>query len=324
MFNKNIFSTLRLFDKIKIILISTPSVVTYLFVTALFLFYFRYYWLFFILLFFLLILFIKFTIFSYKYLHRIYCGFKKQYYQYDTLNSQNKFIISLIKFLSKNSFKIVLYFKYIILFLLPIVLNFYLYQPTKRIVFNGKNYQQTELKIENLFQKEPSTRNLFTGLFSVPLHLDWYKVSIINNSIIGNNDCLIPEPTTVFFSFLKGDPRKYLTDMKETTEATGGYSTSGPGHPHYYLHSGERAFFIAPSWEDYSINGGLMFGGCKSVKSGGNDRDLDFGSFDYNITIQPYWKSWVIQLFIIYILWSFMLSSFITILDWLNRDKKRS
>jgi len=215
----------------------------------------------------------------------------------------------------------------IIVFLLPFIATLWLYPPTERIIFSGRDYQQTEFKIEELFQKKPTFRNLTADVFSVPLFLDWYKITIVNNSTEENPNCLEGNgnPPTVFFTFLKGDPRIYGSNLKETTFETGGYGGSGPGHPTYYLKSGDKSFFIAPSWIEYSINGGLMFGGdCNpgySILSGDNF-ELSKFTFDYNISIKPYWVSWLVRFFIIVIFWIFLVSSGLSIHIWLRNNSE--
>jgi len=212
--------------------------------------------------------------------------------------------------------------KVLLVVIFPVVISFWLYPFSEKIIFSGREYQQHEFTLENLFQKKPTLRNLIADIFSVPLFLDWYRVSIINNSTGKNPDCLEAEPPTVFFTFIKGDPRLYYSTLTETTVETGFYSNSGPGHPRYYLKSGKSAYFIAPSWEDYSINGGLMFGGdCKLGMPllTNNDTTLGNLSFDYDISIKPYWVSWVVRFAIIFVFWIFLLSSVIAIRDWLKR-----
>jgi len=206
--------------------------------------------------------------------------------------------------------------------LLPIFTAVLLYPPQEKVIFNGKDYQQTEFKIEDLFQKKPTFKNLIADIFSVPLFLDWYKVSIRNNSIMEIPSCLIGEPPTVFFTFLKGDPREYYSNLKETTEYTGGYSEkTGPGHPSYYLESGGNAFFIAPSWKEYSIDGGLMISGdCTLTIEVPND-DFGMTAFDYDISVRPYWPSWIVRLLIIFVFWIILLSSAISIKKWLLKRR---
>lgn len=224
-------------------------------------------------------------------------------------------VVKLKQWIAKRKFVIG---KILIIFLLPITITIILYPPLERIIFNGKNYQQSEFKIENFFQKIPTIRNLLADIFSVPLLLDWYKVSIENNSIQKDSDCLINSPPVVQFSFTKGDPRKYNTNLKENILIENNWKFESK-YPAYYLKGGEKAFFIAPSWEEYSINGGLIFlSECAFGAIGSHDIKL---ITDYNISIKPYWRSWIVRLFIIFIFWVFLLSSFITIKKWIKKPE---
>ena len=147
------------------------------------------------------------------------------------------------------------------LLFIPIIITLWLYPISQQLVFDGKDYQQHDFIIEDLFKKHPTFRNLLADIFSVPLFLDWYEVSVTNNLTEKDSTCIEGDPPIIFFTFIKGDPRIYNSNLKETTLETGGYSADGPGHPTYYLPGGESSNFIAPSWEKYSINGGLVFSG---------------------------------------------------------------
>lgn len=207
------------------------------------------------------------------------------------------------------------------LVLLPIALSFLLYPVSDREIFNSSKYQQSEFVIENLFQKKPTIRNLIADIFSAPLYLDWYKVSITNNLKEKDPTCAEGDPPSIFFTFISGDPRIYYSNLKETTVETGGYSDSGPGHPTYYLPGGEKSYFIAPSWEKYSINGGLVFSGdCRISKPFLTSGDFGFMlTSDYSISVKPYWLSWFVGFAIIFIFWLFLLSSVIAMHDWLKK-----
>ena len=212
--------------------------------------------------------------------------------------------------------------KFLLVIIFPIMISFWLYPLSEKTVFSGREYQQHEFILENLFQKKPTLRNLIADVFSVPLFLDWYQVLIVNNSTGENPNCLEAEPPTIIFNFIKGDPRLYRSTLTETTLKTGGYTASGPGHPSYYLKSGGKAYFIAPSWENYSIDGGLMFGGdCKLGMPFLTNDDFKLGdfSFDYEISIKPYLVSWIVRLVIIFVFWIFLLSSVVSIRDWMKR-----
>lgn len=211
--------------------------------------------------------------------------------------------------------------KLLIVFLLPVAIACWLYPLGERVVFNGKDYQRAEFKIEDLFlfREEPTFRNFIADVFSLPLHLDWYKVSIVYDGI--DPGCPMSEQSlTIFLTFSDGDPRVYQTDLKETTAETGGYQ-SGPGHPTYYLRNGEKAFFIAPSWINYSIDGGFVFGTCEQPIFVTNELELPDTQFfyDFTVTIKPHWAFWFTQLLIIFIFWIFLLSSLISIFDWLKK-----
>lgn len=126
------------------------------------------------------------------------------------------------KFRKIHNTKIKLAIKLFTIFLLPLFLALFLYPLNNRVIFNGKDYQQSEFKIENIFQKKPTFKSFFSDIFSVPLFLDWYVVTITNNSVEENPNCLENDPPTVFFTFIKGDPRIYYSNLKETTAETGG------------------------------------------------------------------------------------------------------
>lgn len=209
----------------------------------------------------------------------------------------------------------------ILILLLPLILVFYLYPTTERVIFNGIDYQQTEFRIDNLFQEKPTFKNLSADIFSVPLFLDWYKVSITNNSIQKDPNCLINEPPIIRFSFYKGDPRTFGTNLVEGELETK-HSIYESKYPDYHLTSGDTAYFIAPSWEKYSINGGLLFGGdCElgTLRLPGDDFKISELSYDYDISIKPHWPSWIVRLIVVYIFWMFVLSAIFSIRDWLKK-----
>lgn len=211
--------------------------------------------------------------------------------------------------------KLKIWRKFLILFIFPILIVFYLYPPTEKIIFNGKEYQKADFKIsdKNFFQKKPTFKNLMADIFSVPLFLDWYKVSIINRSSQESLGCLKYEPLIIRFNFIEGDPRIYGTNLKEGV-IEGGYNSK---YPEYYLRSGESFFFIAPSSGKYVIDGGLLIGGCQ-IGSGFDTDFLDLTP-DYKISIKPYWPAWFMRLFVIFIFWGFSFSTAVSLVDWLKR-----
>ncbi len=223
------------------------------------------------------------------------------------------------KFLKEKLFKIIIA---VSIFLLPLILTIILYPPKEKVIFNGKNYQQSKFKVEDFFQKEPTFKNLIADALSVSLSLDWYKITIKNNSIEKDPNCLASEPPIVKFSFLKGDPRKYSTNIKEG-EISSGFGYLESKYPEYYLKSGEKAFFIAPSWEEYSINGGLIFSGECNLQWVDSKSDFPELIFDYDISIKPYLGSWLVKLFILFIFWILLLSSSISMIKWLVETNNR-
>lgn len=214
--------------------------------------------------------------------------------------------------------------KLLLIFSIPIVVALWLYPLPARVIFDGNKYQQHDFIIEDIFKKEPTFTNLIADVFSVPLFLDWYEISIINNEKEIEPTCLEGNPPMIFFTFIDGDPRTYQTNLKETTLETGGYSNSGPGHPTYYVSGGEKSYFVAPSWEKFSINGGFALSGyCSFSKPFLNNDDFNVNtpSFDYYISIKPYWVSWIVRLCILFIFWFFLLSSAVALFDWVKGSK---
>lgn len=206
------------------------------------------------------------------------------------------------------------------LLLPPVLFVVCLYPLTEKVIFNGKDYQQADFTIDNLFKKEPSIFiNLLRDIFSAPLSLDWYKVSIVNRSTQESSDCVFTEPSIIRISFYEGDPRRYgITDFKEEIlETNNGYYKSK--YPDYHLRSGDSAFFIAPSWEKYSINGGLLFSGdCKHKIDTPYDYEGLKLTYDYDISIKPYLPSWFVRLLVICTLWVLLFSSILSIRHWLK------
>lgn len=218
--------------------------------------------------------------------------------------------------------------KCLLCFLVPIIAVLYLYPIEEKVVHNGKKYQQADFKIENLFEstKKPTLRTLIAHIFSppLPLFLDWYKV-IITNNVAPNPDCLSEDDfSRIFLEFQKGDPRIYYSTLKETTKESGGYSTDEPGYPTYYINAGETSFFIAQSLENYSINGGFILSACtRSPKTTSGKlqalADLyNMPEWDYTISIRPFWFSYITKAIIIIIFWMFVLSSFLSIKNWIK------
>jgi len=209
----------------------------------------------------------------------------------------------------------------VIVLLSPLILVFYLYPPTDQIIFNGIGYPHKEFSVGDYFQKKPTFKNQLADIFSVPLSLDWYKVSITNNAIHEHPGCLISEPAWIQFSFHKGDPRLFGTTFVEGEIETK-LNVYESKHPDYWLKSGDTAYFIAPSWEEYSINGGILFyGGCLLVGPPSSDGSYEKPeiSYDYDISIKPHWPSWIVRLIIIYIFWIFVVSSIRSVIDLLKK-----
>ena len=203
--------------------------------------------------------------------------------------------------------------RFAIVLSVPILIAVILYPPWETEIFASKDYSLAKFKIENLFLRKPGFQTLAADVFSISSLLDWYKVKITNKSELRDPDCVAQDPSTIFITFYKGDPKIYYTNLKEATEQTGGYG--------YYLKTGESAFFIAPSWEDYSLDGGLMFSGDCKLRLG-SEFKMSEPSFDLAITMRPYWKAWIIRLVVLYILWFVLLSSFISIWQWLSPKHK--
>jgi len=209
----------------------------------------------------------------------------------------------------------------IFIILTPLFLVFYLYPLTERIIFDGRDYQQAEFRIDNFFQREPTFKNLLADIFSAPLFLDWYKVSITNSSIQRDPNCLMNEPPIIRFFFYEGDPRLFGTSLMEGELKTK-HSIYKSKYPDYHLRSGDSAYFIAPSWGNYSIDGGLLYSGdCElgTLQSSSDNFEIVELSYDYNISIKPHWPSWAVRLIIIFIFWIFVLASILSIRDWLKR-----
>ena len=207
----------------------------------------------------------------------------------------------------------------ILLFLAPpMVIVLLLYPLRGELIFDGKKYQQSEFKIENLFnQKPPTFRNLAARVFSAPLYLDWYKVLVINNSVDTNPHCLIKEPTTVYFTFLKGNPDTYYSTLTKTNDGVA-------GELNYSMKGGESAYFIAQARQEFSINGGLIFSGDCAVLLHTPTYEGGDLIFDYQIFLKPYWKAWMVQLTVIYIFWIFLLTSLISLWHWLGGMREKN
>ena len=159
---------------------------------------------------------------------------------------------------------------------------------------------------------------MIAEIFSAPLFLNWYKVSIVNNSKYVDPNCIESQPPIIRFTFLKGDPRKYQTNLTDG-EFVDGISIYTNAYPSYHMKSGDKIFFLAPSNEQYSINGGLMFSGdCNLQFPIENVEQLGLGKalYDYQILVQPYWKSWLVRFGVIVIFWLFLLSSIVSLIQW--------
>lgn len=206
--------------------------------------------------------------------------------------------------------------------LLPIWLTIKLYPLKEVIIFDGKNYQQSDFKIEDFFKKEPTFKSLIADALSTSLSLDWYKIIIQNNSIQEDSGCLEAEPAMVKFDFLKGDPRKYKTNIREG-EVNSGFSYFESKYPEYYIKSGEKIFFIASSRDDFSINGGLMFSGDCNLQMKNRNFKIGKLQFDYIISRQPYLGAWFVKLFIISLFCVFLFSSCISIINWIFGGKNK-
>ena len=114
----------------------------------------------------------------------------------------------------------------------------------------------------------------------------------------------------------------YYTNLKETTENYGG--SNKPGHPGYYLKNGDKSFFIAPSWNKYSIDGNsFILEGDETCLQTLDNKLLDKSKSIFNpiISIKPYWPAYIIRFFVIFAFWILLLSSFIFKKDWINKKQ---
>jgi len=210
--------------------------------------------------------------------------------------------------------------KILLIIIPPILLTLWLYPLKEKVIFDAKQSRQQEFKIEDLFHKKP-TDNLIRDVFSASLFVDWYKVSIVNNSSQIDPNCSKQEPSVLKLSFSQGDPRIYKTTLKDSKINTGfGYAESK--YPNYYIKSGDHAFFIAPYWGTYSINGDgkfLLSGKC--LERNNDEFDLMKLDIDYYISMKPYWVSWVAKFLILLVLWVFLLSSLLSLLTWIKKTQ---
>src|SRR3990167_6525478 len=206
--------------------------------------------------------------------------------------------------------------KFSIAFIFPILTTWYVYQFEKIEILDVSKYQLANINIPELFPREPSLKDLVSEVLEVPLVFDWYKVSIIYNDY-DDPDCIITGTTRLYLNFYKGDPRKYLNTLKETTDETGGYSEN-PGHPTYFMESGETAYFIAPSWEEYSLDGGLAISqGCEvGILNPSFGPPDPHAMLNFIIYLEPYLPFWIVRFVIIFAIWIAVVSAFVSVYRW--------
>lgn len=208
--------------------------------------------------------------------------------------------------------------KLFLIAIFPLIVTLWLYPLSGKVISSG--YTLSEFKIENIFeQKQPTIKNLIGDIFSAPLHLDWYKVSLKNNLSEQDPDCLLGKgPPVTRFSFIKGNPGKYETNFKEEVVDTG-WGPMQSTYPDYYFKSGEERYFVAPSWEQYSILGGVVFSGeCEiSLAPSGSYHVV----MNQIVTLSPYLPSWFARLAIIFVTWIVLLASLVSIKDWVTIKK---
>ncbi|PIR85755.1 hypothetical protein COU14_02675 [Candidatus Kaiserbacteria bacterium CG10_big_fil_rev_8_21_14_0_10_44_10] len=209
-----------------------------------------------------------------------------------------------------------------VLLLLPVLFSLYLYPVKEKVIFDGSVYQQHDFTVENLIQKDSVFINAVAEILNAPLVLNWYTVGIKNIKPEQVGSC----GGQTYFTFLTGNPFKYSSNLKETTFETGMYykDTEPDSRPYYYIPFGEEAYFIAPSSEVYSFNGGISLWDCEpgqnvdeNMKLAANQRE---SLFNYYISLSPYWPVWFMRLVLIYFAWFILLASLVSIYDWLKRQ----
>ncbi|OGZ45536.1 MAG: hypothetical protein A3C84_04190 [Candidatus Ryanbacteria bacterium RIFCSPHIGHO2_02_FULL_48_12] len=209
--------------------------------------------------------------------------------------------------LNKQTLRIFLFF------LTPLLVTLYLYPFKEETIFKGGlNRPQADLILSNvdLLSNAPTFKNFIANAISLPLSLDWYEVSIVNNSYMEIPGCLELESSITSFS-VKGYSENYYSNLNSFKDVgvVGAYG----------LRRGERAFFVVSSSKPFSINGGLiMGGGCKRLVNVKSNPYENRTSGDFYITYKPYWVAWFARFFVICLFWIFLFSSLLAVKNWMK------
>jgi hypothetical protein len=206
----------------------------------------------------------------------------------------------------------------------PLVLTSLLYPPIEKTILPDQ-HSVANFVIEDVLSNKPTVIGTFGDVLNVPSFLKWYVVTLRNRSTVNNTHCISTNPPIVRFHFVEGDPKsyEYSLNLREgyVFGLDGGRFESK--YPDYYLRGGEQAYFIAPSWEKYTIDVGLAFDdGCEVATPLLRARDWgkDFPDINFDITfdvsLRPYWPAWFVGFGLILIFWVYFLSACLTLRAW--------
>lgn len=198
----------------------------------------------------------------------------------------------------------------IFILILPLIITWYLYPGISLGDCSGKKEIITSAEISRL-----SAKSIFADILQIPLNLKWYNIHIFAKDL----NC--KKPASIFLAFIEGDPEKYSTSSLLKPPFLGEFFVD-PVRGVFKIPEDGKGQFTYLTTDLFSI--GPIRSGCSepiTTEPEELKKLPGVSGFICNVYAKPYMPAKITQYLVTVIIFLFIFSSSLAVLDFIRGRK---